>query len=169
MKETSALAWTDERIAQNCNIRNISSQIRVGKKTISLSLSRPLSTVRLASRPLEANMASTFTFFWLVLQATVVSGGKQLTFVMHVDQEMIAVTPVQTSTVSKPLTCHAQCLRRQDCVALTISGSSCSLFDTYVTQPENQLQNQQGTILYSQCKLFNGRELFMSDKFDEMK
>ena len=95
-------------------------------------------------------MSSACTVLILLLHATIVAGGREMSFEKFPDKVMVAVTPVHTFSISRPLTCHAQCLRRQDCVALAVSGSSCDLYDTTVTEPDSQLQSEQGTAVFSQ-------------------
>jgi hypothetical protein len=103
--------------------------------------------------PAAWKMSPLYQWVFVLLQASATFAGTQVRFMKYPGQAISAITPVHTSTVSKPLTCHAQCLRRADCVAAAVSGSSCSLYATTVTDPATQLQDQPGTVVYNQGKI----------------
>ena len=79
------------------------------------------------------------------------STNQDKTFVMSKDQGPVsAPAAVTIPSSSRPLSCHSACLRRNSCLAFSMSSSpSCSLYDTYMDDPNSQLQTQTGQVFFN--------------------
>ena len=61
-------------------------------------------------------------------------------FMMYENQGPVsAPAAVTIPSSSRPLICHSACLRRNSCLAFSMSPSTCSLYDTYMDDPASQL------------------------------
>ena len=62
-----------------------------------------------------------------------------------------APAAVTIPSSSRPLSCHSACLRRKSCLAFSVSSSSssCSLYDTYMDDPNSQLHTQTGQVFFN--------------------
>ena len=71
-------------------------------------------------------------------------------FAMYTDRAPVSMDPLDViAATSKPLRCHGACVRRPDCVAFWISSSNCSLYGSFVDDPDSQLQMQTGDVFFN--------------------
>ena len=72
------------------------------------------------------------------------------TFVVYKGYGPVATSVAVTiPSSSRPLSCHSACLRRNSCLAFSMSSSTCILYDTYMDAPVSQLQTQTGQVFFN--------------------
>ena len=58
-----------------------------------------------------------------------------------------------TSSSARKLSCHSECLSRDDCMSFMTSSDHCTLYDSYITDQQTQLQTQTGNTFFNLGKV----------------
>jgi hypothetical protein len=91
---------------------------------------------------------------WLWLSGGLSADDSGRSFTIHPDTSPLSLpaAPVLVETVSaRPLSCHARCVARADCLAFSLASATgtCSLYDTFADAPDTQLQTEAGVVFFN--------------------
>ena len=99
---------------------------------------------------LNANLAvAAMACFFSLCCVSMTSTDQGMRYVMFEDKAPVSLSATISIQSSTPIDCARDCLRRNSCLAFSISSSTCSLYDTYMSDPTTQLVSQPGQDFFS--------------------